>query len=336
MTTNSQLAANRANALKSTGPRTAEGKQQASRNAVTHGVWAAAPVIPGEDPAAWEAHRSGILASLTPVGLLEQTLADRVALLLWRLHRLSRYETLTTAADIEAGLLPGPASDLKLDQIAAGQGAALDRAVADTRRKAAATRKRLAAVRPAAEQFSALIGGPDEQPMLAAVAAPAVRTGYDLLHHYELRDDPPGPNGRLLKRLGRDEDRLSAVPWTAGLVRHAFGVYAAFVNEPAEWLVGQVAVQLVRDRDRLTREYKRLAGYAAGLVERRRRSAAWAAASLVMPAAGRDERIARYEAHLQKSLTATLQELERLRGLRAIHPGSANHGAGASVDPPIS
>ena len=41
----------------------------------------------------WEEHRDGVLDSLQPEGHLEEVLAERVALLSWRLHRVTRYET---------------------------------------------------------------------------------------------------------------------------------------------------------------------------------------------------------------------------------------------------
>jgi hypothetical protein len=41
----------------------------------------------------WQEHRDGILDNLSPVGRLEINLADRVALLSWRLHRVIHYET---------------------------------------------------------------------------------------------------------------------------------------------------------------------------------------------------------------------------------------------------
>ena len=50
MATQAQVAANRLNARKSTGPRTAEGKTKAAQNAVKHGFRAARDVIVGEDP----------------------------------------------------------------------------------------------------------------------------------------------------------------------------------------------------------------------------------------------------------------------------------------------
>ncbi len=92
---------NRKNAARSTGPRTAEGKAVVAWNAVKHGAYAALPVIPGvEREEDWLAHRGGILDSLAPVGLLETQLAERAALLLWRLDRVARYE----AAVIRVGL----------------------------------------------------------------------------------------------------------------------------------------------------------------------------------------------------------------------------------------
>jgi hypothetical protein len=41
----------------------------------------------------WELHLAGTLESLSPEGHLETVLAERVALLSWRLHRVVRYET---------------------------------------------------------------------------------------------------------------------------------------------------------------------------------------------------------------------------------------------------
>src|SRR3712207_2819779 len=52
------------------------------------------PVVLGvEKKEDWEEHRDGILESLQPEGHLEFVLAERAALLSWRLHRVIRYET---------------------------------------------------------------------------------------------------------------------------------------------------------------------------------------------------------------------------------------------------
>ena len=75
------------------GPKTETGKEVARWNATRHGIRSPAPVIPGLEKAEdWEDHRDGVLESLSPEGHLELVLAERVALLSWRLHRVTRYE----------------------------------------------------------------------------------------------------------------------------------------------------------------------------------------------------------------------------------------------------
>src|SRR3954454_23858369 len=93
MTTEKQIAANRRNARTSTGPKTEAGKAIARVNAVKHGGLAVTLVLPEiERLDEWEAHLAGTLASLAPVGHLETALAERVALLLWRMNRVARFE----------------------------------------------------------------------------------------------------------------------------------------------------------------------------------------------------------------------------------------------------
>jgi hypothetical protein len=76
------------------GPKTEEGKEVVRWNAARHGIRSPAPVVPGiEKKEDWEAHAVGVLESLKPEGHLETVLAERVALLSWRLHRVTRYET---------------------------------------------------------------------------------------------------------------------------------------------------------------------------------------------------------------------------------------------------
>jgi hypothetical protein len=76
------------------GPATQEGKEVVKWNATRHGIRSPAPVVPGVEKAEdWEEHRDGVLESLSPEGHLETVLAERVALLSWRLNRVTRYET---------------------------------------------------------------------------------------------------------------------------------------------------------------------------------------------------------------------------------------------------
>jgi hypothetical protein len=75
------------------GTRTKEGSAAVSQNAVKHGIFSQEPVVKDvESPEEWERHRQGIISSLAPVGALEETLAERAALLLWRQARVARFE----------------------------------------------------------------------------------------------------------------------------------------------------------------------------------------------------------------------------------------------------
>ena len=83
------------------GPKTEEGKEVARWNATRHGFRSPAPVVPGvEKSEDWEEYRDGMLEDLAPLGSLELALAERVTLLSWRLHRVTRYETETIEGDI--------------------------------------------------------------------------------------------------------------------------------------------------------------------------------------------------------------------------------------------
>jgi hypothetical protein len=88
-----QIRANRSNAQKSTGPRTAEGKAAASQNAAKHGLLAEQVVIKGEDPAEFEGYRDRMLEELAPVGAVETMLAERAVGLAWRLRRAERLQS---------------------------------------------------------------------------------------------------------------------------------------------------------------------------------------------------------------------------------------------------
>jgi hypothetical protein len=98
MATEAQIEANRANAQKSTGPQTPEGKAIVSRNAVTHGLLARAGVLPGEDQHEFAAHREGLFQQLRPGAPLEEVLAERIVDLAWRLKRAGRDQELAYAA----------------------------------------------------------------------------------------------------------------------------------------------------------------------------------------------------------------------------------------------
>ena len=90
MTSQKQIAANRRNAQKSTGPRSPEGKSIVAQNATTHGFTANTPLIPGEDPTAYGVFKSQLIKELNPQGPTEIMLVERIIDLSWRLKRSGR------------------------------------------------------------------------------------------------------------------------------------------------------------------------------------------------------------------------------------------------------
>jgi hypothetical protein len=82
-----RAAVNRANAQKSSGPRTEQGKAVSSQNSFKHGLYSKAIVIPGEDPAKFEALRADLAAEHRPVGVTEEMLVDELAQHYWRMKR---------------------------------------------------------------------------------------------------------------------------------------------------------------------------------------------------------------------------------------------------------
>ena len=93
MASKRQIRANRRNARRSTGPRTAAGKAASAANALRHGLAAARTVVlPDEDAGAFARFRHDVIADLDPQDTLQAALAGRIALLLWRLDRAARLE----------------------------------------------------------------------------------------------------------------------------------------------------------------------------------------------------------------------------------------------------
>jgi len=65
-------------------------------NAVRHGMLSMSPVVPTlEREEDWQEHREGIEASLAPTDHFESCLAERIALLLWRVRRVTAFKTET-------------------------------------------------------------------------------------------------------------------------------------------------------------------------------------------------------------------------------------------------
>jgi hypothetical protein len=92
MTSEKQAQANRRNALKSTGPKTPEGKAAVRLNANKHGLRSQEVLLSGEDEEALKELDENLRAELQPVGELENLFVDGIVAAHWRLRRLRRVE----------------------------------------------------------------------------------------------------------------------------------------------------------------------------------------------------------------------------------------------------
>ena len=92
MTSEKKIEANRQNALRSTGPRTREGKDTVRLNALKHGLLSQEALLPEEDADALRELGESLRAELQPVGVLEDLLVDQITAAFWRLRRLGRVE----------------------------------------------------------------------------------------------------------------------------------------------------------------------------------------------------------------------------------------------------
>jgi hypothetical protein len=99
-TTTDRAEINRRNAQKSTGPRTAEGKDRSRFNAVKHGLNAKTLVLPGEDADALQRRSEAWTADLAPRNDVEQYLVDRAVQVSWQLDRADRVEVARLASVI--------------------------------------------------------------------------------------------------------------------------------------------------------------------------------------------------------------------------------------------
>ena len=91
MATPAQIAANIANAQKSTGPRTEAGKNTCRTNAVTHGLCSFITCLDDEDTKEVDALRTDLIEEHDPQGPTEQILVHKMAENFWLTKRASYY-----------------------------------------------------------------------------------------------------------------------------------------------------------------------------------------------------------------------------------------------------
>ena len=217
-----KVAANRRNAQRSTGPTSPAGKAVVAGNAVRHGLLSWRPVLPHAERADdWLAHLAQTLQSLAPAGHLEAVLAERVALLLWRLDRAARHEREAAAHE-------------QVD----GVGAKAEEHAAEA-----------AQYRAMGERIAALADAGDDEPLDGEFAAWVVESAARRaeVELYGDEDDNPVPEPAW---AAGDTALADLAGWTAGRVREYVAAVATHARERdaaelwadvAEWVGDRVA-----------------------------------------------------------------------------------------------
>ena len=116
MPTDKQIEANRLNAQKSTGPRTAAGKARSSANALKSGLHAKTVIIPGERECDFADLQKDYYARFQPATLEQRQYVDLMLHADWRLRRLAVAEAqlwdyVMSQYDVNEDLLLGEAFD---------------------------------------------------------------------------------------------------------------------------------------------------------------------------------------------------------------------------------
>jgi hypothetical protein len=190
MASKRQIEANRRNALKSTGPKSPEGKAVSSMNALKTGLYAESEVLPSENPAEYEQLIARYYADHKPATALACQYVDEIIYCTWNLRRLRRAET--QLYDFVHQECYEPHAGLPLGQVCAdnpkvfsqlqwrmdANRRALDKAVKSLREVQAAEREAAAAQSvPATETIQAASPGIGSVPDTPAQApAPALET----------------------------------------------------------------------------------------------------------------------------------------------------------------
>jgi hypothetical protein len=102
MATLKQIEANRRNALKSTGPKTPEGKAAVRLNSLQHGLRAASLVLPGEDREEFDQLYAALEADWRPQSSTARIYLEQMAVAQWKLRRIEVAEASLLAQDLPA------------------------------------------------------------------------------------------------------------------------------------------------------------------------------------------------------------------------------------------
>ena len=102
MLSEKQLKANRENAKKSTGPKSAGGKRISSQNALTHGLFAKAVLLPGESLENFNSLHRAYINEFIPIIQQEFDLIETLTMCRWRIRRVWTLEASSLSSERRA------------------------------------------------------------------------------------------------------------------------------------------------------------------------------------------------------------------------------------------
>jgi hypothetical protein len=325
MTTLAKLEANLKNGKLSTGPKTRKGKTAAKMNAVTHGLRSLSPVLPDERPRDWNDHQTGTVASLAPVGTLETELAQRVALLTWRLRRVVRYETAVTAAGIDSAVarVRGEKDeDNPLSSILSSR-SYYPRTYATVRNELDNARGCAEGFAETSDQLRRLPDLPADHPVDGCDAFAMLREigAYTPNGHEEYTDIE---DHEFLAAISVPAEWVEEADWwdgwTVGMIRAG----AKIIAEGRGMTEAGLIEWAVKEADRTAGVERRKALKLEAEFVRRTEEIAdaerVARGRALLPAADVVDKVMRYESHLNKQLTQTLHQMERWQAIRSGNP----------------
>jgi hypothetical protein len=256
-------------------------------------------VAPLEHLPAWETHRAAIVDDIGPVGALEQALAERIALLLWRLHRVAvveHAELVHAQADVEGALVRE--RQMRFQQPGVHP-------PADP-----------AEVRAAVPDYRAALRLLEELPPLADTALLAAEPAAHAA--YIVADAAALPLSALLPdpEVSPSADQLTeSSDWTAGALRHLVAraasatPWALLEDPPGAWSAETMLSQAT-EHARAGLEVVRHEAQRVG------REVAYRRRSALLPASEVLARIPDYEASLTRQLADLLQLLAARQAAR--------------------
>jgi hypothetical protein len=318
MAKNERALVNRNNSAKSTGPRTVAGKARSRLNATRHGLRSLAPVLPGERAKDWQEHRAGVVASLSPVGRLEEELAERAAFCLWRMRRVAAFEVGVIGVEV-VDVTDAPAKE-KADDPLDALFTPRPSAIGDARKALESQRQTVRSWRGTHELFQRLPGLPDDAPLDGEdVWGLLLGVNGELPNAEEVYFDFQAED--VLSALGvpkdAGDDLESWEGWTAGKVRQAVGLAAAEFEDAAERLLSAAAADTAAGLAESVEEEARLEEEVRKHERREARGRERKACHALMPDARTLDKLMRYESHIGRQFVQALHTLERLQKARA-------------------